>query len=185
RAACATWAKSRESNRTKQARLRPGRGVWGRGFITSRTLRAVHEAGNRAKMLIMAFRPPWACAPERSSVVAAKRRPPFLLTASASRNPGPMIFPQHSANPCPRRRRRHGFALLITIVLVAFLVLVLVTLASLTRVETTVATNSRHVAEARDNALVALNIALGQLQRFAGPDRRATATAGLGDAAEN
>lgn len=96
-----------------------------------------------------------------------------------------MIFPQHSANPCPRRRRRHGFALLITIVLVAFLVLVLVTLASLTRVETTVATNSRHVAEARDNALVALNIALGQLQRFAGPDRRATATAGLGDAAEN
>lgn len=91
----------------------------------------------------------------------------------------------HLVCPRPARRRPDGFALLITIVLVAFLVLVLVTLASLTRVETTVASNSRHVSEARDNALVALNVAIGQLQRFAGPDRRVTATAALGDASDN
>lgn len=77
--------------------------------------------------------------------------------------------------------KRDGFALLITITLVAFLVLVLVSLATLTRVETRVASNSQHLAQARQNALLGLNLALGQLQTFAGPDQRATAPANLGD----
>lgn len=79
--------------------------------------------------------------------------------------------------PLPSRRR--GFALLITITLVAFLVLILVTLASLTRVETTVASNSQQLAMARQNALTALNIALGELQKYAGPDQRATTRADI------
>ena len=70
-----------------------------------------------------------------------------------------------------------GFALLITITLLAFLVLLLVSLASLTRVETQVASNGQQLAQARQNALFALNIALGQLQKAAGPDQRVTATA--------
>lgn len=74
---------------------------------------------------------------------------------------------------------RQGFALLITITLLAFLVLLLVSLASLTRVETVVATNARQLAEARQNALFALNIALGQLQKYAGPDQRVTTRADL------
>lgn len=78
-----------------------------------------------------------------------------------------------------RPSNSRGFALLITIVLLAFLVLLLVSLASLTRVETQIATNSRHLAQARQNALTALNIALGELQRFAGADQRATAQADL------
>jgi hypothetical protein len=82
----------------------------------------------------------------------------------------------HSTLVIPRRRRG-GFALLITITLLAFLVLLLVSLASLTRVETQVASNSQHVAKARQNALFALNIALGQLQKSAGPDQRVTAAA--------
>jgi hypothetical protein len=82
--------------------------------------------------------------------------------------------------PGPRReRRRGGFALLITITLLAFLVLLLVSLASLTRVETQVAANNQQLAQARQNALMALNIAVGQLQKYAGPDQRTTARADL------
>jgi Tfp pilus assembly protein PilX len=77
------------------------------------------------------------------------------------------------------RRSKRGFALLITITLLAFLVLLLVSLASLTRVETQVAGNNQSLAQARQNALMALNIALGQLQKFAGPDQRTTASADL------
>ena len=81
--------------------------------------------------------------------------------------------------PSPYRSRRGGFALLITITLLAFLVLLLVSLASLTRVETQVANNNQSLAQARQNALFALNVALGQLQKYTGPDQRVTATADL------
>lgn len=65
--------------------------------------------------------------------------------------------------------------------LVAFLVLILVALATFTRVETQVAANSQNLAQARQNALFALNVALGELQRSAGPDQRITATATIGE----
>ncbi|MFH1500077.1 MAG: hypothetical protein ABII82_19905, partial [Verrucomicrobiota bacterium] len=87
------------------------------------------------------------------------------------------LTPITPASVLSRRPRRAGFALLITVVLVAFLVLIVVALASLTRVETQVAANSAELAKARQNALFALNIALGQLQQAAGPDQRVTATA--------
>ena len=77
------------------------------------------------------------------------------------------------------RRGTRGFALIVTIVLVAFLVLILVGLATFTRVETQVAANSQSLAQARQNALMALNIAIGQLQEHTGPDQRVTATADL------
>jgi Tfp pilus assembly protein PilX len=77
---------------------------------------------------------------------------------------------------------RQGFALLITITLLSFLVLLLVSLAALTRVETQVAANSQSLAQARQNALMALNIAIGQLQKYAGPDQRVTAAADLSSA---
>ncbi|CAM2814535.1 hypothetical protein [Rariglobus hedericola] len=75
------------------------------------------------------------------------------------------------------RCRRSGFALLITITLLAFLVLLLVSLASLTRVETQVAANNQQLTRARQNALMGLNIALGQLQLMMGPDARISAPA--------
>jgi Tfp pilus assembly protein PilX len=82
----------------------------------------------------------------------------------------------------PHFRRNHcGFALIITVVLVAFLVLILVGLATFTRVETQVASNAQDSAKARQNALMALNIAVGQLQRTAGPDQRVTALAEIQD----
>jgi len=75
------------------------------------------------------------------------------------------------------RAKRGGFALLLTLTLLAFLVLLLVGLATYTRIETSVASTTQRQGQARENALLALNVALGQLQKYAGPDTRATATA--------
>lgn len=77
----------------------------------------------------------------------------------------------------PPQRRSGGFALLITITLLAFVVLLLVGLAAYTRVETAISGNTQKQAQARQNALLALDVALGQLQLHAGPDQRVTATA--------
>lgn len=82
---------------------------------------------------------------------------------------------------CPNRHHR-GFALLLALALLAFAALLVVSLATLARVETAVAFNAQRTAQARQNALLALNLALGRLQRFAGPDRRVTARADLPDA---
>lgn len=81
--------------------------------------------------------------------------------------------------------RSKGFALLITVTLLAFLVLLLVSLASLTRVETQVASNNQQLSQARQNALMALNIALGQLQKYVGPDQRTTARSDMDAALAN
>ena len=78
--------------------------------------------------------------------------------------------------PLPRDAR-DGFALLITITLLAFLVVLLVGLAAYTRIETAVASNTQRQTQARENALLGLNVALGQLQKYAGADQRVTATA--------
>ncbi len=90
-------------------------------------------------------------------------------------------MPLVSRRPRSLRRpsRSSGFALIVTVVLVAFLVLILVGLATFTRVETRVAENTQQLAAARQNALVGLNVAVGQLQRYAGPDQRVTARADL------
>ena len=77
-----------------------------------------------------------------------------------------MSLRPHSPTSILRSSPRRGFALLITITLLSFLVLLLVSLASLTRVETQVANNNQSLAQARQNALFALNVALGQLQNF-------------------
>jgi hypothetical protein len=84
--------------------------------------------------------------------------------------------PHAIRHPSPRAKRA-GFALLLTITLLAFLVVLLVGLASYMRVETAVAGNTQRQAQARQNALTALAVALGQLQTYAGPDQRVTATA--------
>jgi hypothetical protein len=84
---------------------------------------------------------------------------------------------QLSALNSQLRAKRGGFALLITITLLAFIVVLLLGLAVYTRVETSIAGNTQRQAQARENALFALNLALAQLQKNAGPDTRVTATA--------
>ncbi len=79
--------------------------------------------------------------------------------------------------PAPLRRTSGGFALLITLTLLAFVVLLLVGLAAYTRIETAISGNTQKQAQARQNALLALDVAVSQLQKNAGPDRIVTATA--------
>ncbi len=75
--------------------------------------------------------------------------------------------------------RRTGFALILTITLMSFLVLLLLSLSTLTRVETGASNAFRNINIARQNALFALNIAIGELQEHAGQDNRATAQANI------
>jgi len=56
----------------------------------------------------------------------------------------------------------------------------LVGLATFARIELAVAGNGQRQEQARQNALFALNVALGQLQKYAGPDTRVTATGDAG-----
>ena len=76
---------------------------------------------------------------------------------------------------------RRGIALLVTIILLSFLVLLMVAMSSLVRVETKVAANQDTIAQARQNALMGLNIAVAKLQETAGPDKRVTARADMFD----
>ena len=70
-----------------------------------------------------------------------------------------------------------GFALVIALSLMAFILLLLVSLTSLVRVEARSAAQSLEQLAARQNALLGLKIALGELQRHAGPDQRVSAPA--------
>ena len=78
-----------------------------------------------------------------------------------------------------RNTSNEGFSVIITLVLMALVVLLLAATASLIRVETRAAGQLTEQIQARQNAIMGLNVALGKLQRLAGPDRRATAEAGL------
>src|SRR5882724_6759025 len=75
------------------------------------------------------------------------------------------------------REDRHGFALLLTLTLLSFIVLVLLALSTFTRVETLGATTQQQLAQARQYARFGLTLAIGQLQRCAGPDQRSTTRA--------
>ncbi len=96
------------------------------------------------------------------------------------RVPSPGTDPKRGGGTPPTLRTtapQRGFALLITVVLLSFVVMLLVGLAAYTKIETSIAGNTQRQAQAREHALLALNVALGQLQRQAGPDTRVTATA--------
>ena len=76
-------------------------------------------------------------------------------------------------------RRSSGFALVITLVLLALLVLAVLALSALTKVGRETATTGTYQTQARQNAQLALSVALGELQRHAGDDTRVTGMAGL------
>ena len=76
-------------------------------------------------------------------------------------------------------RHESGFALVITLVLLALLVLTLYALSALSKVGSEVAATSIYQTQARQNALLGLNTALGELQRYAGADEVFTGMAGI------
>ncbi len=76
-------------------------------------------------------------------------------------------------------KTRRGFALVLTIGLLALLVLAVYALSALVRVNAQTATAGVAQMQARQNALLGLNLALGELQRLAGNDSRVTGMAGV------
>lgn len=77
---------------------------------------------------------------------------------------------------------RGGFALVIALSLMAFILLLLLSISTLVRVESQSAQSSTSRMEAEQAALLGLQVALGELQKAAGPDQRVTATAGINPA---
>ena len=78
-------------------------------------------------------------------------------------------------------RRPRAFALVITLALMVLLTLIVVGLLSLSSVALRTSTQGEAMATARANARLALMLALGELQRSAGPDQRITARADILD----
>lgn len=80
---------------------------------------------------------------------------------------------------------QRGVALILVVSLMAFLILIVTALTTLLRVETQVLSTAEKQSIARQNALNALEIAIGELQKYAGPDSRVTARADILDDPDN
>ena len=78
---------------------------------------------------------------------------------------------------------RRGFALVLSLTIMALLVLVVLTTAGFLNLESRIADMAMRGAMARHNALMSGRLALAQLQLLAGPDQRVTATGGIIDPA--
>ncbi|MCU0749839.1 MAG: hypothetical protein MUF13_09885, partial [Akkermansiaceae bacterium] len=76
---------------------------------------------------------------------------------------------------------QNGFALVVTLSLMILLTVIAVGLLSLSAVSLRTAGQSSAMSEARANARLALLLALGDLQKHAGPDQRITAPGGILD----
>lgn len=79
-----------------------------------------------------------------------------------------------------RFRRQRGVVLVVVVALLGLLAVLVLSLNALVRLDVQLEVNRDAHARARAQARAALEIAVGQLQRFAGPDARATAAAGEG-----
>ncbi len=82
--------------------------------------------------------------------------------------------------------RERGFALVITIALLVLLTMLAVGMLTLSTISLRQGESAMAMATARNNAKMAMFLAIGELQRFAGSDQRATGTANLaGDSGGN
>ncbi|MCH2074516.1 MAG: hypothetical protein MK130_06610, partial [Puniceicoccaceae bacterium] len=82
-------------------------------------------------------------------------------------------------------KARSGFALVIALSLMAFVLLLILSIASFVVVEQQSANIAKQQLVAKQNALVGLQIAIGELQQRLGPDQRATASADILDSSNN
>ena len=84
-----------------------------------------------------------------------------------------MNHPLHHKTTAAKSRRdgqaNGGFALVIALSLMAFVLLLLLSITTLTQVEIKTASLQKDKLEAQQNALLGLSTAIGQLQKLAGP----------------
>lgn len=97
---------------------------------------------------------------------------------SLSDSKSPLVPVEAILRPAPKQ----GFALVIALSLMAFVLLLLLSITTLVKVETQSSQISVAHMEAKQNALLGLQQAIGELQMAAGPDQRVTATAAIFDA---
>lgn len=81
-----------------------------------------------------------------------------------------------SVAPAPGKR---GFALIVTLTLMVLLAILALGLLSLSSVSLRTASQTGAEATSRANALLALQLAIGDLQKHLGPDQRISATASV------
>ena len=79
----------------------------------------------------------------------------------------------------PPRRRRPGFSLVLSLVVMSVVLLTVITVASFVTIESRLSAQHHHYLRAKLNAAVSLRLALAHLQQEAGPDRRMTARADI------
>ena len=78
-------------------------------------------------------------------------------------------------------KRQSGFALVVALSLMAFVLMLILSMSLLVQVETTNSSRSLDQLRAKEAARLALMIAIGDLQKHAGPDQRVTARAEILD----
>lgn len=81
--------------------------------------------------------------------------------------------------------RTRGFALVVALAMIAFILMLSLSLASFTLIEVQRTTSLQKLTLARQNALLGLEIALGKIQEYAGPDQRITAPSSINAAVES
>lgn len=82
-----------------------------------------------------------------------------------------------SLPPFRSKQSSDGFALVLALSLMAFVLLLVLSISTLVRVEAQSASIASARLEAEQAALLGLNVAIGELQKTAGPDQRITARA--------
>ena len=94
------------------------------------------------------------------------------------------MSPHRENQAALRRRRKQGFSLVATMLMLSLLMVLALGMTTLSSVSLRNSVRERDVSRARANARLALQIAIGELQQLAGPDRRVTASSSLSENSE-
>lgn len=83
------------------------------------------------------------------------------------------------------KRSRRGFSLVVSLVMMALMLMIAITLVSFVYVQARLTESKLKRTQAQINAISGMRVALGQLQLLTGDDQRVTATADIFGASEN